>query len=195
MCFQIDRERAVQLSFPLYLLSFSVLAKPCGKRDRSIAAQYESVFALQAPLPPDTFISHWHSKVPPPLAAGLILIILASLFSSCQSPLLPSFLKISHLHLIVFTFSLISSTLLSIPSCSFSSNLPLPLSFCFLGTTLSLISSSFLETRSYVLSTALASLISSFFPFIHVPFFMRITDFFPPFAKSYTLFFFLLAYV
>lgn len=56
--FWSERERAAQLSIPLYIPLLSVLARPYGKRNSSITAQHELVFALQAPLPPDTFISH-----------------------------------------------------------------------------------------------------------------------------------------
>lgn len=41
-----------------------MLVKPCDKPSPSITAQHELAFALQAPLPPYTFISHRHSKGP-----------------------------------------------------------------------------------------------------------------------------------
>lgn len=74
-------------------------------------------------------------------AAGLILIILASPQSFhllVRFLSFTSFRKISHLHLIIFTFL----AYFICPSFSrySSSNLPLPLSLSFLGTTLSLIS-------------------------------------------------------
>lgn len=131
----------------------SALERPCGKRNPSITAQHDSAPALQAPLPPDTFISHWHSKAPPlPLAAGLILIILAfflvpsifyvlSLLPPSFSFFLfffPSYEKSPPRRVHLLTRFLL---LLSVPSRSSSSNLPpLPLSLSFLGTALSLIS-------------------------------------------------------
>lgn len=110
-------------------------------------------------------------------ATGLILIILASShsFHLLVSLLFLLVLQKSPPHHLHFPHLF---HLLSIPSRSSSSNLPLPLSRSFLGTTLSLISCTFLEPRSHVLSTALASLISILFPFMHVPFFLCITQFF-----------------
>lgn len=113
------------------------------------------------------------------LAAGLILIILAFPHSF--------HLLVSLLFFLVLQKSLISTSssspsplhLLSIPSHSSSSNLTLSLSLSSLGATPLLISCTFHEPMSHVLSTALAFLISILFPFMCVPFFLSITQFFP----------------
>ncbi len=93
-------------SKPAVSLKIVRLLRPWGKPSPSITAQHELVFALQAPLPPDTFISYWHCKGP---HLSLWFDLDHSCFSSflpssCQSPLLLSFTKGSHLHLIIITF-------------------------------------------------------------------------------------------
>lgn len=83
----------------------SQLVRPCGKPSPSITAQHELVFALQAPLLPGTFISHWHSKGPhlcrcfdPDHSC------VPSFLPSCRFSLPFTFTKISFLYFIIFTF-------------------------------------------------------------------------------------------
>lgn len=123
-----------------------------------------------------TFISHWHSEDTRISCQFHFDHCFCSFFPCCCYS---SFFLVLQKYPPYNVLHPHSFHLPSIPSRSSSSNLPLPLSLSFLGTTLLLISCAFLEPGSHVLSTTQASLISFLFPCMCVPCFLCITHVFP----------------